>query len=43
MIFEVKDAAALQKAGITTLLDLALLLPKSFDDLSVGDAPCATR
>ena len=41
MIFEVKDAAALQKAGITTLLDLALLLPKSFDDLSVGDAPCA--
>lgn len=41
MIFEVKDAAALQKAGITTLLDLALLLPKSFDDLSVGNAPCA--
>ncbi len=41
MIFEAKDAAALQKAGITTLLDLALLLPKSFDDLSVGDAPCA--
>lgn len=41
MIFEAKDAAVLQKAGITTLLDLALLLPKSFDDLSVGDAPCA--
>ena len=41
MIFEAKDAAALQKAGITTLLDLALLLPKSFDDLSVGDAPRA--
>lgn len=41
MIFEAKDAAALKKAGITTLLDLALLLPKSFDDLSVGDAPCA--
>ena len=41
MIFEAKDAAALQKAGITTLLDLALLLPKGFDDLSVGDAPCA--
>ena len=41
MIFEAKDAAALQKAGITTLLDLVLLLPKSFDDLSVGDAPCA--
>ena len=41
MIFEVKDAAALQKAGITTLLDLALLLPKSFDDLSVRGAPCA--
>ena len=41
MVFEAKDAAALQKAGITTLLDLALLLPKSFDDLSVGDAPCA--
>jgi len=41
LIFEAKDAAALQKAGITTLLDLALLLPKSFDDLSVGDAPCA--
>ncbi len=41
MIFEAKDAAALQKAGITTLLDLALLLPKSFDDLSVRDAPCA--
>ena len=41
MIFEAKDAAALQKAGITTLLGLALLLPKSFDDLSVGDAPCA--
>ena len=40
MIFEAKDAATLQKAGITTLLDLALLLPKSFDDLSVGDAPC---
>lgn len=40
MIFEAKDAAAAQKAGITTLLDLALLLPKSFDDLSVGDAPC---
>jgi len=41
LIFEAKDAATLQKAGITTLLDLALLLPKSFDDLSVGDAPCA--
>ncbi len=41
MIFEAKDAAAAQKAGITTPLDLALLLPKSFDDLSVGDAPCA--
>ena len=41
MVFEAKDAAALQKTGITTLLDLALLLPKSFDDLSVGDAPCA--
>ena len=41
MIFEAKDAAGLQKAGITTLLDLALLLPKSFDDLSVRDAPCA--
>ena len=41
MIFEAKDAAALQKAGITTLLDLALLLPKSFDDLSVRDAPRA--
>ena len=41
MIFEAKDAAALQKAGITTLLDLALLLPKSFDDLSVGGAPSA--
>jgi len=41
LIFEAKDAAALQKAGITTLLDLALLLPKSFDDLSVGDAPRA--
>lgn len=41
MIFEAKDAATLQKAGITTLLDLALLLPKSFDDLSVGDVPCA--
>ena len=41
MIFEAKDAAALQKASITTFLDLALLLPKSFDDLSVRDAPCA--
>ena len=41
MIFEAKDAAALQKAGITTLLDLALLLPKSFDDLSVSSAPRA--
>lgn len=41
MIFEAKDAAALQKAGITTLLDLALLLPKNFDDLSVKNAPCA--
>ena len=41
MIFEAKDAAALQKAGITTFLDLALLLPKSFDDLSVRDAPCS--
>jgi len=41
LIFEAKDAATLQKAGITTLLDLALLLPKSFDDLSVRDAPCA--
>jgi len=41
LIFEAKDAAGLQKAGITTLLDLALLLPKSFDDLSVRDAPCA--
>ena len=41
MIFEAKDAATLQEAGITTLLDLALLLPKSFDDLSVRDAPCA--
>lgn len=41
MIFEAKDAATLQKASITTLLDLALLLPKSFDNLSVGDAPCA--
>jgi len=41
LIFEAKDAATLQKAGITTLLDLALLLPKSFDDLSVRDVPCA--
>ena len=41
MIFEAKDAAMLQKAGITTLLDLALLLPKGFDDLSVRDAPCS--
>ena len=41
MVFEAKDAATLQKAGITTLLDLALLLPKSFDDLSLGGAPCA--
>ncbi len=41
MIFEAKDVATLQKAGITTLLDLALLLPKSFDDLSVSSAPRA--
>ena len=38
-MFESKDRAELAKCGIVSLLDLALLVPKSFDDLSIKDEP----
>ena len=38
-MFESKDRAELAKCGIVSLLDLALLLPKSYDDLSIKDEP----
>ncbi|ALV24306.1 ATP-dependent DNA helicase [Campylobacter iguaniorum] len=39
MKFEPKDAKELREAGIISLLDLALVLPKSYDDLSIKDEP----
>lgn len=39
MKFEPEDAQILKKIGVTTLLDLALLLPKSWEDLSVSQEP----
>lgn len=39
VIFEDKDTAELSKIGVNSLLDLALLLPKSYDDLSLKDSP----
>lgn len=38
-MFEKKDAEKLAKIGITSLIDLALALPKSFDDLSIKNEP----
>lgn len=37
--FEPQDAAILYEIGVTSLLDLALLLPKAFDDYSSSDEP----
>jgi len=39
MMFEKSDLANLNKIGVKSLLDLALLIPKSFDDLSIKDEP----
>ena len=39
MKFSPKDSATLAKIGVFSLLDLALALPKSYDDLSVKDEP----
>ena len=38
-MFEKNDRLELAKCGIVSLLDLALILPKSFDDLSLKDEP----
>ena len=37
--FDEKDCKKLAKIGVSSLLDLALILPKSFDDLSVKNEP----
>ncbi|WP_281530244.1 ATP-dependent DNA helicase RecG [Campylobacter hominis] len=37
--FDEKDCKKLAKMGVSSLLDLALILPKSFDDLSVKIEP----
>lgn len=39
MKFDEKDRIDLKKIGVTTLLDLALKLPKSFEDTSLAAAP----
>ena len=39
MKFDKKDRINLKKIGVTTLLDLALKLPKSFEDTSLATAP----
>jgi len=39
MKFEPKDREALHQIGVTSLLDLALKLPESFDDTSLSDIP----
>ncbi|WP_276709643.1 DEAD/DEAH box helicase [Campylobacter rectus] len=39
MKFDEKDRVDLKKIGVTTLLDLALKLPKSFEDTSLAAAP----
>lgn len=39
MKFEPSDKENLEKIGVTSLLDLALVLPKSYDDLSIKNAP----
>ena len=39
MKFDEKDKINLKKIGVTTLLDLALKLPKSFEDTSLAAAP----
>ena len=39
MKFDEKDRTNLKKIGVTTLLDLALKLPKSFEDTSLAAAP----
>lgn len=39
MKFDIKDRSNLEKIGVTSLLDLALLLPKKYDDLSVKNSP----
>ena len=39
MKFDEKDRNNLKKIGVTTLLDLALKLPKSFEDTSLASAP----
>ena len=36
MKFDEKDRINLKKIGVTTLLDLALKLPKSFEDTSLA-------
>lgn len=37
--FEPKDKAELAKIGVSSLLDLALLLPKSFEDSTISSEP----
>ena len=39
MKFDEKDRINLKKIGVTTLLDLALKLPRSFEDTSLAAAP----
>lgn len=39
MKFEPSDKVNLEKIGVNSLLDLALVLPKSYDDLSIKNAP----
>ncbi|WP_069636688.1 ATP-dependent DNA helicase RecG [Campylobacter pinnipediorum] len=39
MKFEAKDKVELNKIGVSSLLDLALVLPKSFEDTTITKAP----
>ncbi|MCD8213940.1 MAG: ATP-dependent DNA helicase RecG, partial [Campylobacter sp.] len=39
MKFEQKDKEELAKIGVISLLDLALILPKSFEDTTLADEP----
>lgn len=39
MKFDISHKADLEKIGVSTLLDLALVLPKKYDDLSVKNSP----
>lgn len=39
MKFDIKDSEELRKIGVVSLLDLALMIPKGFDDLRIKDEP----